>query len=143
METRNFSNMRLPLKFRSEFIHFLTPKLHSLLDGPSKLALECCFALLFLGCLAMLTVCFKATLLSSHNSQSGNGAHVREKAAPAHLGAPRLFSSAFLLSFQLKISHQLPMRLPVFSTDYYCCSECFTSVPKLPNQCFKTKTMNY
>ena len=63
-------------------IHFLNPKLQCLLDGSSKLALECCFALFF-----VVSSHVDDGLLQSNVSSQfsvGNGAHVREKAAPAH-----------------------------------------------------------
>ena len=66
-------------------IHFLNPKLQCLLDGSSKLpklALECCFALFFV----VSSLADDGLLQSNVSSQFsvGNGAHVREKAAPAH-----------------------------------------------------------
>ena len=76
--------------------------------------------LCFLWCLAMLmTVCFKATF--RRNSQLVMGRTLgKKRLLRTELHSPvaaALTHTAARLSFQLQISHQLPMRLPVFSTD--------------------------
>ena len=121
--TKNRENWHKFSKISSSNIHsFFEPKWQCLLDGPSKT--QNWHLSVVLLCFFVVSSHADDGLLQSNASSQfsvGNGAHVREKAAPAH-GAPSGGSilcsgAAFLLSFQLKISHQLPMRLPVFSTD--------------------------